>query len=117
MWVDNSNPFHATQPPQNQPTNSDFKKMNLGRKIKTKGKVSISFEPHNQELTDRLTVHTSDKTRIIGVKMACIDAGNAAEDLGIININDGETMTVGWNCKMDHSELRIPRLTSGLVGG
>ena len=38
-----------------------------------------------------------------------------SEAIGFIDIFSGETMTVGWNCLMEHGELRIPRIASGVV--
>ena len=38
-----------------------------------------------------------------------------SEAIGFIDIFIGETMTVGWNCLMEHGELRIPGIASGVV--
>ena len=89
--------------------------MNRGRKIKTRGRVSISFKPHEQVLADRLTLHTKDGASINGVKVACLSTAGTTEDLGFMNIYNDETITVGWNCRLDHTELSIPRIAMGVV--
>ena len=64
MWIFNANPFHAAQPVPGRTTNSGFKVVNRGRKIATRGKVSVTFEAHKQVLADRIVFHSRDKNDI-----------------------------------------------------
>ena len=73
------------------------------------------IKPHDQVLADRMTVRIKNKTSINSVKVAYHSDGSAAKDLGFIDIYNGETIMVGWNCMMDHAELRVPRITLGIV--
>ena len=47
--------------------------------------------------------------------MACLSTAGKTEDLGFMNIYNDETITVGWNCRLDHTELSIPRIAMGVV--
>ena len=67
-------------------------------------------------LADRLTLHTTDGDSLYGVKVACLSSAGTTEDLGFIDIYSDETITVGWNCRMDHRELSIPRIALGRGG-
>ena len=75
MWIYNFNPFHAAHPIQGLTTSSSFKVVNRGRKITTLGRVSISFDPHDLVLADRMTVRTKDKSSVNSVKVACHSDG------------------------------------------
>ena len=72
----------------------------------------ISFEPHNQVLADRFMIRTKSRAKVISVKVTCLKDGGVKEDIGFIDIFNGEAMTVGWNCLMEHAELRVPRIAS-----
>ena len=114
MWIYNSNPFHATQPTQVLLT-SGFRVLNRGRKITTRGEVSVLFKSNEQVLADKMTVHTKSGASLNGIKVVCSKDGGAKEDLGFLNIYNGETIMVGWNCMLDHAQLRVPRIASGIV--
>ena len=75
----------------------------------------MTFEPSEQVLADRIVFHSKDKQDIGGVKVTCLLDRGEKEEIGFLNIFDGEIMTVGWNCEMSSSELRIPRIAVGLV--
>ena len=75
----------------------------------------MTFEPHEQVLADRMIIHSRDGNDIGGVKVTCFLDGGKTEEIGFLNIFNGEVMTVGWNCEMSSAELRIPRIAMGLV--
>ena len=47
--------------------------------------------------------------------MTCLLDGGKKKEIEFLNIFDSEIMTVGWNCEMSSSELRIPQIAVGLV--
>ena len=106
-----SNPFHTAQLAQDLSTGS-YIVVNRSRKISTRGDILILFEPHDQVLADRFMIRTKSGANVISVKVACLKDGGAKEDIGFIDIFNGEAMTVGWNCLMEHAELRVPRIAS-----
>ena len=62
-----------------------------------------------------MTVHSRDGADIGGVKVTChLDGGNK-EESGFLDIFNGETLTIGWNCEMSSLEIRVPWIVSGLV--
>ena len=115
LWIYWSNPYHSAQPNPGRRFNNGFKVINRGRKIATRGRVTVSFEPQDQVLADKMTIHSGDGTDIGGVKVTChLDGGNK-EESGFLDIFDSETLTVGWNCEMSSLEIRVPWIVSGLV--
>ena len=82
LWIFNANPFHATQPIQGRRTNGGFKIINRGRKIATRGKVSVTFEPSEQVLADRISLFSKDKQDMGGVKVACLLDGGKKKRSG-----------------------------------
>ena len=86
-----------------------------GRKIFTRRVISVSFKPHKQVLTGEIVVRTKTGTNIINVKVSCLIDGGEKEDVGFKDIFHGETLTIRWNCLLEHMELRIPRIASGIV--
>ena len=113
LWIFNANPFHAAQPVPGRTTSSGFKIINRGRKIATRGKVSVTFEPSEQVLADRIVFYSQDKQDMGGVKVACLLDGGEKKEIGFLNLFNGETITVGWNCEMTSAELRIPWIAVG----
>ena len=105
MWIYNSNPYHATQPVKGMTFSSSFKVINRGRKIATRGRVAISFESYVQVLADRMIVTTKDGSSVYGVKVVCTNDQGEDKMTGYLNVDNGEVLTVGWNCKMEHAEL------------
>ena len=75
----------------------------------------MTFEPSEQVLADRVSFHSKDKQDMGGVRVACLLDGGKEEEIGFLNLVNGETMTVGWNCEMTSAEIRIPRIAVGLV--
>ena len=49
------------------------------------------------------------------MKVTCHLDGGKRKESGFLDIFDGETLTVGWNCEMSSLELRVPWIVSGLV--
>ena len=115
LWIYNSNTHHAAQPLPGKMFNSRFRIINRGRRIATRGRVSVTFEPTQQVLADRMTIHSGDGGDIGGVKVTCHLDGGRKEESGFLDIFDGETLTIGWNCEMASAELRVPWIASGLV--
>ena len=110
----NSNPFHATQPTQGLPT-SGFRVINRGRKIATRGEVSVSFQSHEQVLANRMTVRTASGANLNGIRVAFSKEGCTKGKLWVLDIYSGETITVGWNCMLDHAQLKVPQIALGVV--
>ena len=115
LWIYWSNPHHSAQPSPTRRFNNGFKVINRGRKIATRGRVTLSFEPQDQALADKITFHSRDKADIAGVKVTCHLDGGSREESGFLDIFDGESLTIGWNCEMSSLEIRIPWVVSGLV--
>ena len=92
-WIYNSNPYHATQPVEGATFSSKFKVINRGRKIKTRGKVTISFEPHVQVLADRMIVNTADGSSVYGVKVVCTNDKGKDEATGYRNVSNDQNQT------------------------
>ena len=61
LWLFNANPFHAAQPILGRTTSGGFKIINRGRKIATRGKVSVTFESSEQVLADRIVFHSRER--------------------------------------------------------
>ena len=62
-----------------------------------------------------MTFCTKDRSTIGGLKITCHQDGGTVEESGFINLHDGETITLGWNCGMTGEEIRIPRIAQGLT--
>ena len=114
MWIYNSNPFHAAQSTQDLPT-SGLRVINRGRKIATRGEVSVSFESHEQVLADKMTVCTASGANLDGVRVACNKDGGMKREQGFIDIYSSETLTIGWNCLLDHAQLKFPQIALGIA--
>ena len=75
----------------------------------------MTFEPTVQVLADKVSFHSKDEQDIGEVRIACLQNGGKEEEIGFLNLTNGETMTGGWNCQMTSAEIRIPQITVGLV--
>ena len=107
LWIYWSNPHHSAQPSLSRRFNNGFKIINRGRKIATRGRVTLSFEPQDQALADKITFHSRDGADIGGVKVTCHLDGGSREESGFLDIFNGEILTIGWNCEMSILEIRI----------
>ena len=113
-WTIFSNPYLALQPVQDLPTDG-YRFHNLGRRLKARSGVIISFLPHQQVMADRMVFKTEDKTNLDHVFVKCHLDNNTMASQGYINIFYGEDITLGWNCEMTHHHLDIPRMTRGVM--
>ena len=62
-----------------------------------------------------MIVNTKDGYSVNGVKVVCITDKGRAKEVGFINIYNGKTLTVGWNCKMEHADLKVPKIALGIA--
>ena len=113
-WTIFSNPYIALQPVQNLPADG-YRFTNLGRRIKARSGVIISFLPHQQVMADRMVFKTEDGTNLENVMVTCHFNNNTEASQGYINIFYGEDITLGWNCQMENYHLDIPRMTRGVM--
>ena len=108
LWDFNSNPFHVTQPDHQHTSQERYKIVNRGRKIATRGRVSVTFGPTNQVLADKLTIHTRDGRNTGDIKVTCYQDGATTIVTGFIDLHNEESLTVGWNCELIGEEIWVP---------
>ena len=113
-WEFNSNPFHVTQR-KTQTSPEQHKIVNRGRRIATKGKVSVKFGPTKQTLADKLTIHTEDGHSTGDVKITCYQDDATTFVSGSIKLHDKESLTLGWNCVLIGEEIWVPAVAKELL--
>ena len=113
-WIIFSNPFQAAQPTQNLPTDG-YRVINLGRKNRARSGITITFRAHRQVLADHMVFETGDGSNLENVLVECHFDNNTRASHGYINIYHGEDITLGWNCRMEHYDLKIPRMARGIM--
>ena len=87
----------------------------MGRRIKARGKTSISFLPHRQVLADQMVFHTEDGSSLLNVQVKCQSSNNTETNRGYIDIASGEAITVGWNCGLSHQSIEVPQTARSLI--
>ena len=75
----------------------------------------ITFEPSNQVLADKMTLHTTDGNDVGSVKITCYQDKGVSVETGFMNLLSGETITVGWNCEIIGEEVKVPAITLELL--
>ena len=60
-----------------------------------------------------MIVTTKDGSSVYGIKVVCTNDKGEDEETGFLNVYNSET--VGWNYKMEHAELKVPKIALGLV--
>ena len=108
-WLVYSNPHQVAQFATN------LEAINMGRKIKARGNITLSFLPSKQVLSDRIVFHTFNKAELWNVLIRCSMHNGTKEEMGYMAIKNNEAITVGYNCKLEHHLLSVPQVTKGLV--
>merc|ERR1712020_821374 len=115
LWVFNSNPYHVTQPTHQQNSQEQYRIINRGRKIATRGRILVTFGPTNQVLADKLTIHTRDGRDTGDIKISCYQDGATTITTGFIDLHNEEHLTVGWNCELIGEEIWVPAVAKELL--
>ena len=115
LWEFNSNPFHVTQPDHQHTSQERYKIVNRGRKIATRGRVSVTFGPTNQVLADKVTIHTRDGHNTGDTKVTCYQDGATTIVTGFIKLHNEESLTLGWNCELIGEEIWVPAVAKELL--
>ena len=113
-WTFYTNPYKAEQPTINLPP-SGPEAISMGRRIKVKGNITLSFLPDEQVLSDRIIFHIDNRLELWNVLIQCIMYNGTKQESGYMNIRNNEVISVGYNCELKHQLLSVPRITEGLA--
>ena len=113
-WIYYSNPYQVAQPTLNLPPSGPEAK-NMGRRIKARGDLKISFTPTEHPLADQIVFHLDNKSKLWNVQIECTLHNGTKNKLGYLTIRNGENISVGYNCKLEHTYLSVPKITTGLT--
>ena len=86
----------------------------MGRRIKARGNLTLSFIPSKQALADQIVFHIGTGSKLWNVRIQCTMHNGTENWWGYLSIRNGECISIGYNCKLEHIYLSIPQVTSGL---
>ena len=87
----------------------------MGRRIKARGDLKISFTPTEQPLADQIVFHLDNGSKLCNVRIQCTMHNGTEKRLGYLAIRNEEIISIGYNCKMEHTYLSVPQITTGLT--